>query len=266
MQRKGICKNIGICNHANSHKVIIVNDDNEEFVCPECGEPLEPSQEIEEDTTPKSNKRPIIIGAIGGIILIALILWLTVGGNSSDNKSSIISTDSVVTKKDSVENVSINLDSIAKAKADSIMAARAITDSITAKAIADSIKLAQADSILAASKRAKSAKSTSKSNGRVQVSKAQTQSPANGKLRLSYGSYSGDLKNGYPDGIGRLTYSSSRQINRFDSKKRMASAGDYVMGEFVRGFFVQGKHFDRNGNLIETLMIGTPVGSSYESK
>ena len=88
----------------------------------------------------------------------------------------------------------------------------------------------------------------------------------NGKLSLSYGSYSGDIKKGYPDGMGRLTYNSSRVINKFDPKKRTANAGDYVIGEFVNGFFVQGKHYDSSGNVVETLMIGTPPSDSYESK
>ena len=46
----------------------------------------------------------------------------------------------------------------------------------------------------------------------------------------------------------------------------MADAGDYVIGEFVRGFFLQGKHYDSDGNLIETLMIGVPVSNAYDQK
>ena len=89
---------------------------------------------------------------------------------------------------------------------------------------------------------------------------------SNGKLNLSYGNYAGDIKDGYPDGMGRLTYSTSRVINKYDSKSRSASVGDYVVGEFVRGFFVQGKHYNSNGDLIETIMVGVPASNNYDSK
>ena len=45
MERKGICKNVGICSQAG--KVQVITDDDAEFVCSECGEPLEPYKEEE---------------------------------------------------------------------------------------------------------------------------------------------------------------------------------------------------------------------------
>lgn len=93
-----------------------------------------------------------------------------------------------------------------------------------------------------------------------------TGSSSNGTLHLSYGTYKGEIKNGHPDGIGRLTYNRSRRINRYDDKGRVADAGDYVVGEFVRGFFVQGKWFGGDGALKESLMIGVQPGNDYESK
>ena len=87
-----------------------------------------------------------------------------------------------------------------------------------------------------------------------------------GTLRLSYGTYKGETKGGYPDGIGRLTYNRSRRINRYDDKGRVAEAGDYVVGEFVRGYFIQGKWFGGDGTLKESLMIGVQPGNDYDSK
>ena len=91
-------------------------------------------------------------------------------------------------------------------------------------------------------------------------------SKTNGKLQLSYGAYTGDLKNGYPHGQGRLTYTTDRQINRYDMKKRMAKAGQYVIGEFERGFFIQGRLYAADGELIESIMIGTAPGNTYDAK
>ena len=89
--------------------------------------------------------------------------------------------------------------------------------------------------------------------------------PERGSLKLSYGTYTGDIKNDYPNGQGRLVYSKSRQINRFDSKGRTANAGDVVQGTFKNGFFTVGKHFDSQGNMIETINVGV-AEDAYEQK
>lgn len=98
------------------------------------------------------------------------------------------------------------------------------------------------------------------------VVQPQKTTPTNGTLRLSYGTYTGATKNGYPHGQGRLTYSTSRQINRNDMKERTAKAGDYVIGEFFNGFVVYGKHYDSSGNLLGSLNFGVGAENSYDSK
>lgn len=86
-----------------------------------------------------------------------------------------------------------------------------------------------------------------------------------GPITLSYGKYTGQVKNGYPNGQGRLVYTKARQINRNDPKGRMANPGDVVQGTFVNGFFTIGKHFDSAGNFIENINVGV-VDGQYESK
>lgn len=117
---------------------------------------------------------------------------------------------------------------------------------------ADDVKKEQEKVVPEGSKKTSKDKSSSASSG--------------GTLKLSYGTYKGETRGGYPDGIGRLTYNRSRRINRYDDKGRVAEAGDYVVGEFVRGYFVQGKWFGSDGSLKETLMIGVQPGNDYESK
>ncbi len=85
-------------------------------------------------------------------------------------------------------------------------------------------------------------------------------------LTLSYGKYKGDIKNGYPHGSGRLTYTKARQINKYDSKARKAEAGDYVDGEFFNGFFISGYHYNSKNELIERITIGVGPEDSFESK
>lgn len=88
----------------------------------------------------------------------------------------------------------------------------------------------------------------------------------NATLSLSYGKYSGSIKNGYPHGQGKLTYTKNRVINRHDMKNRAAKPGDYVIGEFFNGYVVYGKLYDSNGNLLGSLNFGVSNEDSYESK
>ncbi|MGM9843566.1 MAG: hypothetical protein ACI30S_05010 [Muribaculaceae bacterium] len=86
-----------------------------------------------------------------------------------------------------------------------------------------------------------------------------------GNISLSYGNYKGGVKDGYPHGQGTLYYTSSRMINKYDPKGRIANAGDYIVGEFHNGFVVHGKHYDSEGNLIGSLFFGV-ADDAYESK
>jgi hypothetical protein len=88
----------------------------------------------------------------------------------------------------------------------------------------------------------------------------------NGNLTLSYGRYSGAIKNGHPHGQGKLTYTKTRVINRYDMKAREAQPGNYVIGEFHNGFVVYGKLYDANGNLLSSLNFGVSNEDSYDSK
>lgn len=87
-----------------------------------------------------------------------------------------------------------------------------------------------------------------------------------GTLQLSYGTYTGDIVNGYPHGKGRLKYSVRRQVNKNDLKARMAEPGDYVVGTFFNGFFIQGDLYNAEGELQKSFNVGIGPESSYESK
>ena len=99
----------------------------------------------------------------------------------------------------------------------------------------------------------------------TETTRPQAEQAASGTLNLSYGSYTGQISDGYPNGTGRLVYNATRQINKYDSKKRMAQPGESVQGTFVNGFFTIGKHYDASGNLIEAINVGV-VDGVYESK
>lgn len=84
-------------------------------------------------------------------------------------------------------------------------------------------------------------------------------------ISLSYGNYYGSIKNGYPNGKGKLVYSTSRRINRYDSKGIVAQPGEYVEGIFVNGFFTIGKHYSADGQVLNKISAGVADGV-FESK
>ena len=91
------------------------------------------------------------------------------------------------------------------------------------------------------------------------VVKGGTTSPGgdeSGPLNLSYGTYTGKIKNGKPHGEGRLVYTKEHVINSHDIKKRTAKPGESVQGQFVNGEITIGKHFSSNGSLIQALNFG----------
>lgn len=94
MERRAMCKNVGVCSRAN--KVQIITDDDQELKCPECGE------EMELVTTtppppPPGNKLKMIaiaavaIAAIGG----GAYFGLSSGG---DNSKKAAAKDTVATQ------------------------------------------------------------------------------------------------------------------------------------------------------------------------
>lgn len=94
MERRAMCKNVGVCSRAN--KVQIITDDDQELKCPECGE------EMELVTTtppppPPGNKLKMIaiaavaIAAIGG----GAYFGLSSGG---DNSKKAVAKDTVATQ------------------------------------------------------------------------------------------------------------------------------------------------------------------------
>lgn len=199
-----------------------------EFVCEECG------KELRECPPPKKkNNLPIIIGV--AIIVIAAIIGciFAFSGGESEMPEEVSTVDSV--------------------------SAAPTTDTVTVtETRVDTVKIekvVEKETTPTAQKTTTTTTTTSKSTGSV-----------SGSLRLSYGKYTGATKNGYPHGQGKLTYSTSRVINRNDAKGRTANAGDYVIGEFFNGFVVYGKHYDASGNLIGSLNFGVGSEDSYESK
>lgn len=288
---KGICKNFGECDLADNKEIQEVDKTN--FVCEECGKPLHP---VDGGSKPSGsigngpNKKLIALIA-GGILGLAAIgggiyalmkpgpepsVQATLELNRTENTLKVGDTDTL-SATISPEGTQATL--LWKASKDGTLE---VTDGIV-KAVKEGTGKIRVQAVVgndtlssicnytvepaAEEAKAEEPKPEKKESPKVPAvnEPKPAASPTSGTIKLSYGTYTGQLKNGYPNGQGRLVYNTSRQINRYDSKGRMAGAGDVVQGTFVNGFLTIGKHYDSSGNLIENLNIGV-VDGVYESK
>lgn len=224
--RYGVCRNDSCSKSKDKEPQVIPS--RKEFVCSECGRPLR------EVPRPKSTweKYGVLVIVFVTLVIVGIGGYLMFSGRDKiSSESSAVSTDNGV--RNSTVPIAEN-------------ASPQDSQNISEEAIASSVEPRE------------------KENGTA-ITNESRESPS-GSLKLSYGQYSGDIKGGYPHGQGRLTYTTSRQINRNDIKGRTANAGDYVIGEFYNGFVVYGKHYDSKGNLLESLNFGIGSEDSYETK
>lgn len=248
--RIGICINED-CELAKAKEKQSVRSGHD-FVCEKCGSEL---REVHVKTTNPNWK--LIGGIIAGVLVLgggAVALLMKDSPKPSKKVQTVLSTDSVQLSAP-VSNTSTKTENTS---ADSLMSkSEESIDTLLKKGGVASDE--QIDST-------KERVSESLAEEDLVNQTKSTPQSANGKLKLSYGAYIGDLRNGYPHGQGRLTYTTERQINRYDMKKRIAKPGQYVIGEFERGFFIQGRLYAANGDLLGSVMIGTAPGNAYDSK
>jgi|GEM_PF-7113347 len=278
MKKQYKCTNYGICSKGADKDYIFDESEVEEkdgkYCCPHC------HQELEQVEKKPPIKKPILF-VIAAFVLVGGCIAFFVGKSSSPNHEEITAqidstlikarmkaeADSLKAVEDSLTALRIRQesDSLAsvkdglKAEAESL---KAMKDSL--KAIEDSLSLA-AETLKTAEDSLNSAIANVQEKNEKQK-KQSSSSLRSGTLTLSYGKYTGAIKNGYPHGQGRLTYTKERQIYRNDTKRRMASKGDYVVGEFYNGFVVYGKLYSSKGTLLSSLNFGVGPEDSYDSK
>lgn len=250
----GRIKKYGVCLNDKCEKYKQIQEVlHGDLECPECKKKLSPCA----PPKTKNNKRPLFLGIATAVILVAgAFYYISRGsGNSTDtpNNPEDVSVDSAMNDESS------KTDTVTILKTDTIEKTDTIQETVH---VVDTVKIEKTiekETTPIATTTTTTTTKTSKIRGSVPSS-------GNGNLQLSYGKYTGAVKGGYPHGQGRLTYSTSRQINKNDPKGRTANAGDYVIGEFFNGFVVYGKHYDAAGNLLESLTFGVGSEDSFESK
>ena len=226
MERKGICKNVGVCSKAN--KVQIITDDDADFVCLECGEELQP---YVEDKVPEKgkSKTPILIGV--AVIVLAIIIGCVFAFTGGSNEPEVAAVDST------------KVDSSAVAKTDTVTIVKTDTikqiDTVTIEKTVEKVETPKAI------KTTTTTTKTSKASGSTK-----------GSVNLGYAKFTGTVSGGKPNGQGTMRFTSSHVIDSRDPKGRVADAGDYVIGEWVSGKLVQGRWYGSDNNVKGSIIIG----------
>lgn len=84
------------------------------------------------------------------------------------------------------------------------------------------------------------------------VKSANAANTSSNTLSLGFGIWEGDVKNGKPDGIGKITFTTAHLVDR--STTYTANPGDYFMATYDNGSLISGKLYDKEGNLLKTII------------
>ena len=239
--KTGRIKKYGVCLNDKCEKYKIIQEViHGELECPVCKKKLSPCAPPKK----KNSKKPLYISVVAILIVGLIIGGFVVSPCGTEEPTNLALSDSVV-----MDNMTESATAPAP-KQDTVV----VTDTVVLHdTIVENNTITTSERI--STKTIVNTTSTQKNEGL-----------GKGTIRFSYGTYTGATKDGFPHGQGRLVYSTIRQINRNDTKGRKANSGDYVIGEFYNGFVVYGKHYDSEGNLLESLNFGVGSESSYESK
>lgn len=215
---KGMCRNED-CEMCDQ----IQEAEKSNFKCEKCGKDLIPFGN--KTSEPGGGPNTKLIGIIAGVVvLLAIIGCIIAFSGGSEEKPA----------PTPVPEVKENTDSI-KAAQEAAEQQR-IKDSLDAVAVAEAAKKQEAE------------KKTEPAPVEPKPAK-----PASGSKNLGYATFKGSWPN---DVNGRMVFSSSHVIDSKDPKKRVAEAGDYVIGEWADGHLVQGIWYGSDNQVKGSVIIG----------
>lgn len=215
---KGICRNED-CEMCDQ----IQEAEKSNFKCEKCGKDLIPfGNKVSE---PGGGPNTKLIGIIVGVVVLLAIIGCIIAFSGGSEEKPVPAP---------VPEVKENTDSI-KAAQEAAEQQR-IKDSLDAVAAAEAVKKQEAE------KKAESAQDETKPS-----------KPASGSKNLGYATFKGSWPN---DVNGRMIFNSSHVIDSKDPKKRVAEAGDYVIGEWADGHLVQGIWYGSDNQVKGSVIIG----------
>lgn len=214
--RYGICLNDN-CEKCKSKEVQEIPA-RKDFVCqnPECGKPLR------ECPPPKKGGNGKLIGIIAGAVVLLAIIGGIIAMSGSGEETP---------KQEPVAVAPIDSDSIKAAQMEAEN--QRLKDSLAAVEAANAKKQETPAAKPAVAPAPKPA--------------------ASGSKNLGYATFKGSWPN---DVNGRMIFNSSHVIDSKDPKKRVAEAGDYVIGEWSEGHLVQGIWYGADNQVKGSVIIG----------
>ena len=213
---KGICRNED-CEMCDQ----IQEAEKSNFKCEKCGKDLIPFGNKTSESSGGPNKKLIAI-LVGVIVLLAIIGGIIAMSGSGEETP----------KQEPV--------TVAPVDSDSIKAAQIAAENQRLKDSLAAVEAAKAEKKEAPAKEA-------------QPAPAPKPVPKAGSKNLGYATFKGTWPN---DVNGRMVFSSSHVIDSKDPKKRVAEAGDYVIGEWADGHLVQGIWYGADNQVKGSVIIG----------
>lgn len=217
--RYGICLNDN-CEKCKSKEVQEIPA-RKDFVCAECGKPLR------ECPPPKKGGNGKLIGIIVGVVVLLAIIGGIIAMSGSGEETP---------KQEPV--------TVAPVDSDSIKAAQIAAENQRLKDSLAAVEAANAEKKEAPIKETQPAPAPKP---------APNPAAKSGSKNLGYATFKGSWPN---DVNGRMVFTSSHVIDSKDPKKRVAEAGDYVIGEWADGHLVQGIWYGADNQVKGSVIIG----------
>lgn len=206
--RYGICLSDS-CPKCKDKTVQIITG-RKDFVCEECGKPL---REVPRPQTTWEKHGKKVIGGIAAVAIIGgAAAFFTLGGGDDKAPKKDSASQSQTEKVDTTQTVATAEPTTDKAdKAE---------NTNEAQPTAQPAKQDQPEKVVTKTAPENTTKTSIPTSG-------------NGSIKLGYGTYRGETKNGKPHGHGTITYTASHKI--VASKDFVAQPGDKFEGEFREG-------------------------------
>ena len=217
---KGMCRNED-CEMCDQ----IQEAEKSNFKCEKCGKDLIPFGNKSSEPDGGMNKK--LIAIIGGVVAVLAIIGGIIAMSGGGEEA---------TKPEPVAVAPVDSDSIKAAKIES-----------------ENQRLKDSFAAVAAAAETEKQKEASKPTAAPTPTPTPKPAATSGSKDLGYATFKGSWPN---DVNGRMVFKTSHVIDSRDPKKRMAEAGDYVIGEFSDGHLVQGIWYGADNQVKGSVIIG----------
>ena len=190
------------------------------FKCEKCGKDLIPFGNKTSEPGGGVNKK--LIGIIAGVVVILAIIGCIFAFSGGSDEAPAPAPVEVKENADSIK------------AAQEAAEQQRIKDSLDAVAAAETTKKQEAEK-------------------KAEPKPAPKPAPTGGSKNLGYATFKGSWPN---DVNGRMVFKESHVIDSKDPKKRVAEAGDYVIGEWSDGHLVQGIWYGADNQVKGSVIIG----------